>query len=141
VDMNYGLGRRIQLKFEMPWVALQTDDQTGETGAGNATVGVKWRFLGQEGDTIAWSVYPQLDFSMVHSTLTKGIEDHRREFLMPTEVTVEMFRLELNAEGGRTFTENARDRAHMRMRGYSSTSRVSSSLIERSGNGRIAREF
>jgi hypothetical protein len=106
VDMNYGLGRRIQLKFEMPWVALQTDDQTGETGAGNATVGVKWRFLGQEGDTIAWSVYPQLDFSMVHSTLTKGIEDHRREFLMPTEVTVEMFRLELNAEGGRTFTEN-----------------------------------
>src|SRR5439155_13559799 len=44
VDLNYGVGRRIQLKFEVPWVALQDEEQRTETGAGNATVGVKWRF-------------------------------------------------------------------------------------------------
>lgn len=106
VDLNYGVGRRIQLKFEMPWVALETQDPPRETGAGNATVGVKWRLLGQEGDALAWSIYPQLAFSMVAATLTQGIEDHRREFVMPTELTVELFRLELNGEVGRTFTEN-----------------------------------
>src|SRR5437588_8492170 len=46
VDLNYGVGRRIQVKFEMPWVALLDKEQRTETGAGNATVGVKWRFVG-----------------------------------------------------------------------------------------------
>src|SRR5205809_23251 len=45
VDLNYGVGRRIQVKFEMPWVALLDKEQRTETGAGNATVGVKWRFV------------------------------------------------------------------------------------------------
>src|SRR5437879_5478288 len=49
VDVNFGVGRRVQLKFEMPWVALRKESHT-ETGLGNATVGVKWRFIGQEGE-------------------------------------------------------------------------------------------
>jgi hypothetical protein len=106
VDMNCGVGCRIQLKFEMPWVALRTEDQRTETGAGTATVGVKWRFIGQEGERIAWSIYPQFDFNTNHSSATKGIEEAGRQFLMPTEFTVEMFHLEVNAEVGRNFVEN-----------------------------------
>jgi hypothetical protein len=106
VDLNYGVGRRIQLKFEMPWVALQHEEQRTETGAGNATVGVKWRFIGQEGARIAWSIYPQLDFNTAHASVTKGIEDEGRQFLMPTEITMEMFHLEINGEVGRNFVEN-----------------------------------
>jgi hypothetical protein len=109
VDLNYGVGRRIQLKFEMPWVALLTGDQRTETGAGNATVGVKWRFIGQEGAKVAWSIYPQLEFNTAHSSVTKGIEQDGRRFLMPTEFTVEMFHLEVNGEVGRTFVENGPD--------------------------------
>src|SRR2546423_1025766 len=55
VDVNYGVGRRIQLKFEMPWVVNQREGQT-ETAAGNAVAGVKWRFLGEEGKRIAWAI-------------------------------------------------------------------------------------
>lgn len=44
VDLSYGVGRRIQLKFEMPWVARYDEQQPTDTGAGNATAGVKWRF-------------------------------------------------------------------------------------------------
>ena len=108
LDINYGVGRRIQLKFEIPWVGLLAEDQTREHGAGYGTVGVKWRFIGQEGDTIAWSVYPQLDFTVTDSTLAKGIEDHPREFTLPTELTVEFFHLEVNAEVGRTFAGDGR---------------------------------
>jgi hypothetical protein len=105
VDLNYGVGRRIQLKFEMPWIALQNEAQRTETGAGNATVGVKWRFIGQEGERIAWSIYPQLDFSTAHSSVTKGIEKEGRQFLVPTEITVEIFHLEINGEVGRNCVE------------------------------------
>jgi hypothetical protein len=110
LDLNYGVGRRIQLKFEVPWVALQNDDnQRTETGAGTATVGVKWRFMGQEGEKIAWSIYPQLDFNTAHSSVAKGISAEGRQFLMPTEITVEMFHLEINGEVGRNFVESGPD--------------------------------
>jgi hypothetical protein len=109
VDLNYGVGRRIQLKFEVPWVALLTEGQRTETGAGNAAVGVKWRFIGQEGAKVAWSIYPQFTFNTAHSSVTKGIEQEGRRFLMPTEFTVEMFHLEINGEVGRTFVENGPD--------------------------------
>src|SRR5256886_10329040 len=106
VDLNYGVGRRIQMKFEMPWVALQDEEQRTETGAGNATVGVKWRFVGQEGERIAWSIYPELNFNTAHSSVTKGIVEGGPQFLMPTEITVEMFHLEINGVVGRNFVEN-----------------------------------
>ncbi len=67
IDANYGLGRRIQLKLEGPWVALHTDSGRA-TGLGDATAGVKWRFLGQEHQRIAWSVYPQYEFSPSESS-------------------------------------------------------------------------
>jgi hypothetical protein len=106
VDLNYGLGHRIQLKFETPWVALWNGAQGAVSGIGNATVGVKWRFIGQEGESIAWSIYPQFDFTIAHSSVTKGIAQGGRRFLMPTEITVEMFHLEINGEVGRNFVEN-----------------------------------
>src|SRR5436190_23227779 len=59
IDANYGVGQRLQLKVEAPWVRV-SGDETVRTGAGNAVAGVKYRFLGQEGQLIAWSVYPQL---------------------------------------------------------------------------------
>jgi hypothetical protein len=48
-DINYGVGRRIQLKFEMPWLSVRETGMPVEAGPGNALLGVKWRFLGQEG--------------------------------------------------------------------------------------------
>src|SRR6266536_6038497 len=56
LDVNYGVGRRIQLKVETPW--LRREDRSVERGLGDTTAGVKWRFRGEEGRTIAWSVYP-----------------------------------------------------------------------------------
>ena len=106
IDLNYGIGRRMQAKFEMPWVALQNEAQRIETGIGHATAGLKWRFLGQEGQRIAWSIYPQLDFSIDHSSHITSVEPEGRQFLIPTELTLEIFHLEVNGEVGRSFAEN-----------------------------------
>jgi hypothetical protein len=34
-DINYGVGRRIQLKFEMPWLSVRETGMPGEAVPGN----------------------------------------------------------------------------------------------------------
>lgn len=111
LDMNYGVGDRIQLKFEMPWVRLRDhENDTLENGAGNATAGVKWRFLGQEGMPLAWSVYPQIEFNTARSSVNKGIEDDGTVLILPTELTIEIGKLEINGELGRELAAPGRGR-------------------------------
>src|SRR5262249_57920992 len=42
LDLNYGVGRRIQLKLEAPWIGMTTANGRAN-GLGDATAGVKWR--------------------------------------------------------------------------------------------------
>ena len=72
-DVNYGVGRRIQLKFEIPWLAAAGVSASAlQACLGNSNSGVEWRFLGQEGRKIAWSIYPQCEFN------TSGLPASRR---------------------------------------------------------------
>src|SRR5205823_1014067 len=91
-------------KFEIPWVQLQGNDG-GHTarGPGDATVGLKWRFLGQEGMKIAWSIYPQLEFNTARSSVNNEIADAGPDLQLPTEITLEIGRMEINGEVGRNF--------------------------------------
>ena len=70
---------------------------------------MKWRFIGQEGQKIAWSIYPQFQFNVTHSSVTRHLEDDGYQFLMPTEITVEMWHVEINGEVGRNFVEHGSD--------------------------------
>src|SRR5436190_22594246 len=56
LDINYGVGERIQLKAEIPWMVLQSRSggQT-QTGSGSANLGVKWRFLDRKRHKFAMS--------------------------------------------------------------------------------------
>ena len=101
LDLNYGVGRRIQLKLEAPWVARTSDESGHATGLGDTTMGVKWRFLGQEHRKIAWSVYPQYEFSPSSSSVRKGIAADGHALLLPTEMTLELSAFEVNVEVGR----------------------------------------
>ena len=60
VDWNYGVGERIQLNLETPWV-VETASSTGRahSAMGDTRIGVKWRFLGGA-TTFAVSTYPHL---------------------------------------------------------------------------------
>ena len=104
-DINYGVGKRIQLKFEIPWLNVRQNGNRNQSGPGNSNFGVKWRFLGQEGKRIAWSIYPQLEVNTKHSVAERGLVDEGRQFLFPTEVTLEMGRFEFNGEVGRNFVQ------------------------------------
>jgi hypothetical protein len=108
-DINYGVGTRIQLKFEMPWVTLNPPEQPFRTGIGNTNSGVKWRFLGQENTSVSWSIYPQLEVNTSESSAAKGLVERHAQFFFPTEFTVKKGRFEINGEVGRLFVRDDKD--------------------------------
>ena len=109
LDLNYGVGRRVQLKYEMPWLAARPAGQPTRSGAGDSVAGVKWRFLGEEGKRMAWAVYPQLEFNTDHASVAKGLVEEGRQLLLPTEITLELRHFEINGEVGRNFVEHGDD--------------------------------
>src|SRR5580693_838311 len=44
VDINYGVGDRIQLTFENAWLRVKDDVGAAKYGVGQDQLGVKWRF-------------------------------------------------------------------------------------------------
>ena len=108
-DFNFGVGRRIQLKLEAPWVRLTRSETGPVNGPGRAVAGVKWRFLGEEGRRIAWAVYPQYEFSTSASSAARGLVEPGHRWILPTEITLELPLIELNMEVGRTFSSAAPD--------------------------------
>jgi hypothetical protein len=106
LDVNYGVGQRIQLKLEVPWVQLRRDDGRREQGPGDATTGVKWRFLGEEGRTIAWSVYPQVEFNTARTSVNEELVDAGPDLQLPTEITLQVARVKINGEVGRNFIKH-----------------------------------
>ena len=59
-DANYGIGDRLQLKYERPYLTEQADGTDMQQGLGATEIGVKWRFMDRHGLAIAF--YPQYQF-------------------------------------------------------------------------------
>ena len=60
LDANYGIGDRIQLKYERPYVSEGEVGSHAQRGMGPTELGVKWRFVDSHGWAAA--VYPQYQF-------------------------------------------------------------------------------
>ena len=60
-DANYGIGDRLQLKFERPYVTEIEEGVPYQQGVGASEFGVKWRFVDHSGLEIA--IYPQYEFN------------------------------------------------------------------------------
>lgn len=82
VDANYGLGDRIQLKVEIPWLVR---DSGGETvgGLGNALLGVKYRFMDQGISGVSMAIYPQVEVGLAESSVDKGLVENGTGAIFP----------------------------------------------------------
>jgi hypothetical protein len=101
LDINYGLGDRIQLKFEIPY--LYKNDGSGQyrRAFGDSLIGVKWRFY-DRGSSGGWkiSTYPQIEVLNPFET-----EDGQRvglgaRLLLPIEITHKLGPVDVNLEAG-----------------------------------------
>jgi hypothetical protein len=77
LDINLGLGDRIQLTYEIPYALQDSAGQALHGGWGNAFSGVKWRFLDQGEQGWQLSTFPQIETGVsAHAQLTGiGIPD------------------------------------------------------------------
>ena len=100
IDMNFGLGDRIQLTFEVPYV-IQTGGGTPRaTGWSNAFPGIKWRFLDQGEDGWQASIFPQIETRGSTQAEHEGIVGSTTRVLLPVEVTHKLGPLDVDMEVG-----------------------------------------
>jgi hypothetical protein len=100
IDLNFGLGERIQLTYEVPYVVALRDGAAASSGWGNAYPGVKWRFYDQGEDGWQLSTFPQFETAGSASAQRRAIADPGSRLLLPLEVARSVGSYSLNLEGG-----------------------------------------
>jgi hypothetical protein len=101
LDVNYGVGDRLQLKVETPWLIAK--DSTGATsGQGNVLLGVKWRFYDGGENSLKVSTYPQVELKPMNSqSVAKGLADPGVNVLLPIEMQKNLGAFDVTADFGR----------------------------------------
>jgi hypothetical protein len=110
LDLNFGVGEHLQLKYEASW--LQTDQSTAhrESGLSNSLVGVKWRFLDGAKSIVDVSTYPQFEFRNPGSASSRrGLTDDGNALLLPLEMARNLGPVTVNVEMGREFRSQGND--------------------------------
>jgi len=100
IDLNYGLGDRIQLTYEVPYVLQTGGGQPVQSGWGNGYPGVKWRFLDEGEGGWQMSIFPQVETAASQLARQKGIAEAGPRYLLPLEVTKEVGPVDLDFEAG-----------------------------------------
>jgi len=103
LDMNYGLGERIQLKYEVPWLLVHEPDGGARAGLGDSLAGIKWRFY-DPGEPQRWqlSTYPQYEFNSFGRSYQRGVVERGARWLLPLEFQRSFGSVDVNYEIGRT---------------------------------------
>jgi len=116
LDINYGIGERLQLKYEVPFVVTRnpTFDKTGRrtteksSGFSNSRVGVKYRFFDNEQAGLSLAVYPRVAFHTPGSKLEGepdeggegGVAEKGLTYELPILLTKEFQRASITANLG-----------------------------------------
>ena len=106
LDINFGLGDRIQLTYEIPYAVDTSARVPRQSGWSNGLPGVKWRFFDQGEGGWQISTFPQIETGASTVARLKGIAGNGPRFLLPMEVAKREGPLDLNFEVGYYFPWN-----------------------------------
>ena len=99
-DINYGISPRAQLKWEFPYIWQQTPGSSTINGLGDSTIGVRYRFLDEDGRKPAISTYPQLSFNNSSSSVNRGLVDRETTLLIPFQIQRDLGPVSVNLDLG-----------------------------------------
>jgi hypothetical protein len=101
LDINYGVGEHIQLKYQVQYNILVPEQGGVRAGMGNSLAGVKWRFIDQTNwSWLEISMYPQIEFIYPTSSIRRGLAEAGDNLLFPIEVEHQFKKGIVYAEGG-----------------------------------------
>lgn len=103
IDLNFGVGDRIQLTYEVPYVVQSATGESTQTGWANSYAGVKWRFLDQGEDGWQMSAFPQVETAGSARTRAAQIAVAGPRYFLPVEVTHKLGPFDVDFEVGYYF--------------------------------------
>jgi hypothetical protein len=109
LDVNYGLGERIQLKFEIPWVVREPHGAPTEVGFGNSLFGVKWRMYENKQRQFSVSTYPQLELNQSEEAVGNKLAERGPRVLLPLEFSKKVGPINVIGEVGYWITGHGPD--------------------------------
>jgi hypothetical protein len=103
VDINFGVGDRIQLTYESAWLRVHNPGENVKYGMAQDQVGVKWRFHdgGEEGSS--FSVFPQLSINNPNNAVRREITPPGSSLFLPLEFSKKFGPVHVDWEGGYQF--------------------------------------
>ena len=99
VDINFGLGDRIQLTYESAWLRV-ADPSPAKFGQGQDQLGFKWRFLDNKDSGFAMSLFPQVSINNPNDSVQRGITPRGASLILPLEFSKKLGPIDLNWEVG-----------------------------------------
>jgi hypothetical protein len=100
VDINYGVGNRIQLTFENAWLRVKTAPGDAKYGLGQDQLGVKWRFYDDQKSGLAISIFPQVSINNLNHSVERGITPPGASVILPIEFAKKLGPIDVNWEAG-----------------------------------------
>jgi hypothetical protein len=100
VDINFGLGERIQFTFENAWLRVVNPSSEPKYGLGQDQLGFKWRFYDNEQTGFAISVFPQVSLNNPNHSVDRGITPRSASVILPVEFSKKLGPISLNWEVG-----------------------------------------
>ena len=109
LDLNYGIGDRVQVTWQITWNAERPSGGPETSGLGASVVGLKWRFI--DGGDRSWqiSTFPQATFLLPGSDSDRrGLAARDPGLLIPFEIEKDLGLMSANLAVGRVLAPQGR---------------------------------
>jgi hypothetical protein len=100
IDINYGVGDRIQLTLQGGPVLFKRSDHGAIGGLGGTEAAVKWRFLGNQETGVWMSMFPRVIFNLSHSSVRRGLAEEGTRVQIPLQFAKAFRGFDLDLEWG-----------------------------------------
>jgi hypothetical protein len=109
VDINFGVGERIQLTYESAWLRVKNPGSPAEYGMNQSNPGVKWRFYDAGKNGLSVSVFPQLFLNNPNDATRRNITPASESLVLPLEFSRKFGPVDVDFEAGYQFTHKGPD--------------------------------
>jgi hypothetical protein len=100
VDINFGVGDRIQLTYENAWLRVRDSGSPAKYGLGQSNPGMKWRFYDGGEKGLSVSLFPQFFLNNPNDAVRRGITPASEAFEIPFEFTHKVGPVDVDLELG-----------------------------------------
>jgi hypothetical protein len=113
LDVNYGVGERLQFTYEVPFVfqaesepAPGGDRRVNAQGVGDSSFGIKYRFYDNEDTGVSFAIDPQVEFRTPGAN--NDVSEGATSFVLPLSMTSEFEHASIGANIGVEATSRER---------------------------------